>query len=190
MSGFPNPRLSFAITLPDARFDVLSELSNFVVSHPTPGTPVDWSPYISFALSSGGPPDFKPNFTGRGRAARSVSTGRVSGIADPVLPGSGLQRSLAKAAARHISVKSTRYHEPVTRALLEANAYLRNPTSGYMGRRFFVFVEMLAPAESGPYPQLQRRLLHRRHARSAAAGRASSPRLSALPVGPADNEIL
>ena len=38
-----------------------------------------------------------------------------------------------------------RYHEPVSRALLEANGYLRNPTSGYMGRRFFVFVEMLAP---------------------------------------------
>ena len=31
------------------------------------------------------------------------------------------------------------------RVLLEANAYLRNPTSGYMGRRFFVLVEMLAP---------------------------------------------
>jgi len=39
----------------------------------------------------------------------------------------------------------TRYHAPVARALLEANAYLRNPTSGYMGRRFFVFVELLAP---------------------------------------------
>ncbi|HYP09626.1 MAG TPA: tetratricopeptide repeat protein, partial [Bryobacteraceae bacterium] len=40
----------------------------------------------------------------------------------------------------------TRYHEPVTRALTESNGYLRSPTSGYLGRRFFVYVEMLAPA--------------------------------------------
>jgi tetratricopeptide (TPR) repeat protein len=39
-----------------------------------------------------------------------------------------------------------RYHEPVSRALLEVNGYLRNPTSGYMGRRFQVFVDLLAPA--------------------------------------------
>ena len=38
-----------------------------------------------------------------------------------------------------------RYHEAVTRAVIESNAYLRNVTSGYMGRRFFVFVEVLAP---------------------------------------------
>ncbi len=40
----------------------------------------------------------------------------------------------------------TRYHEPVTRALAEANGYFRSPTSGYLGSRFFVYVEMLAPA--------------------------------------------
>ena len=35
------------------------------------------------------------------------------------------------------------YHEPVSRAVLEANAYLRNTTSGYLGRRFQIFVDLL-----------------------------------------------
>jgi len=35
------------------------------------------------------------------------------------------------------------YHGPVSRALLEANGYLRNPTSGYLGRRFQIYVDLL-----------------------------------------------
>ncbi|MBI3278479.1 MAG: hypothetical protein HYZ57_01405 [Acidobacteria bacterium] len=38
-----------------------------------------------------------------------------------------------------------RYHEPVSRALLEANAYLRNPTSGAPGRQFRIYVDLLGP---------------------------------------------
>jgi tetratricopeptide (TPR) repeat protein len=36
-----------------------------------------------------------------------------------------------------------RYHEPVSRAVLEVNAYLRNPTSGYLGRRFQIYIDLL-----------------------------------------------
>ncbi len=35
------------------------------------------------------------------------------------------------------------YHSGVTNALLEANAYLRNPTSGFAGRRFQIYVDLL-----------------------------------------------
>jgi tetratricopeptide (TPR) repeat protein len=37
------------------------------------------------------------------------------------------------------------YHGGVTQALLEANGYLRNPTSGFRGRRFQIFVDLLGP---------------------------------------------
>ena len=62
--GLPEPAPVVRDHIAGRKIDVLSELRNFVVSHHPPGTPVNWSPYISFALSSGGPPDFKPNFTG------------------------------------------------------------------------------------------------------------------------------
>jgi tetratricopeptide (TPR) repeat protein len=35
------------------------------------------------------------------------------------------------------------YHEPVRNAVLEVNAYLRNETSGYLGRRFQIYIDLL-----------------------------------------------
>ena len=142
--GLPEPATVVSDHLAGRKIDVLSELRNFVVSHHPPGTPVNWSPYISFALSSGGPPDFKPNFTGLEEPPDLVPTRGFRGL---------LIRFYREAALNDLWNKLQptyqheidRYHEPVTRVLLEDNAYLRNPTSGYMGRRFFVLVEMLAP---------------------------------------------
>ena len=95
-------------------------------------------------LFAGGPPDFKPNFTGLEEPPDLAQLEGFRGL---------LIRFYREAAFNDLWQKLqpdyqreiTRYHEPVSRALLEANGYLRNPTSGYMGRRFFVFVEMLAP---------------------------------------------
>ena len=36
------------------------------------------------------------------------------------------------------------YQGPVTNALMQANAYLRNPTSGFLGRRFQIYIDLLA----------------------------------------------
>ncbi len=38
------------------------------------------------------------------------------------------------------------FQPPIARTLLEANGYLRNVTSGYMGRRFQIYVDLLGPA--------------------------------------------
>jgi TolA-binding protein len=38
------------------------------------------------------------------------------------------------------------FQPPVARAVLEVNAYLRNATSGYMGRRFQVYVDLVGPS--------------------------------------------
>jgi tetratricopeptide (TPR) repeat protein len=143
--GVPSPSPVVLDHIKGRSIPVLSELRNFVVSHTKPGQPVDWSPYVSLALSSGPAPDFKPNFTGleeppdlaqlegfRGLLIRFYREAALNELWNKLQP--TYQREIA------------RYHEPVIRALLEANAYLRNPTSGYMGRRFFVYVEMMAPA--------------------------------------------
>jgi len=36
-----------------------------------------------------------------------------------------------------------RYHGPVSRAILEANAYLRNATAGFLGRNFQIYLDLL-----------------------------------------------
>jgi len=143
--GVPEPAAVVRDHLAGRNIPVLSELRNFVDSRRRDRKSVDWSPYISFALSSGPAPDFKPNFTG---VEEPPDLAPLEGFRELLI------RFYREAALHELWQKLqptyerelTRYHEPVTRALLEANAYLRNPTSGYMGRRFFVFVEMLAPA--------------------------------------------
>ena len=38
-----------------------------------------------------------------------------------------------------------RYHTPVTDSVLAVNAYMRQQTSGFKGRRFQIFIELQAP---------------------------------------------
>lgn len=142
-AGLPNGTPAVHEYIAEKKIPCLSELRNFVDSHKKNGK-VDWSPYVSLALSSGEAPDFKPNFTG---VEEPPDLAQIEGFRNLLIRFyeeaglNGLWRKLQPAYDRELA----RYHEPVTRALLESNAYLRNPTSGYMGRRFLVYVEVLAP---------------------------------------------
>ena len=47
------------------------------------------------------------------------------------------------------------YAAPVSRAVLEVNAYMRNVTSGYLGRRFQVYVDLMGPSQPSADPKLR-----------------------------------
>jgi tetratricopeptide (TPR) repeat protein len=123
---------------------VMSELRNFVAAHRKDGKFLDWSPYISFALSSGGPPDFKPTLTGVEEPPDLAQLEGFRALLIRFYRDAALSELWSKMQPVY-QRETARYHEPVTRAVVESNAYLRNVTSGYMGRRFFVFLEVLAP---------------------------------------------
>lgn len=102
----------------------------------------DLSRYVSFALQTAGPPDFQFR----------VPFGEISPDAQPL---HGLPRLLAE-FYREAQIEKIfsqlqpafdkeieRYHEPVTKAVLEANGYLRMPTSGYLGRRFQIYIDLM-----------------------------------------------
>ena len=124
---------------------VLPELRSFFYNHRKADPAANLAQYVSFALVSDEPPTFKPTLVGtevppdvqtlEGFRELMVRFHDEAGIDD-------LWRKVQPAYEQAIA----RYHEPVSRALLEANGYLRNPTSGYMGRRFQVFVDLMAPA--------------------------------------------
>ena len=143
-AGLPEPAAPIREHLAGRNVSVLSELRNFIQSHRKPDKPIDWSPYVSFALTAGEAPDFKATLTGveeppelaqlEGFRALLIRFYRDAAIHDLWMK---LQPEYDRELKRH--------HEPVTRAVIEATSYLRNPTSGYMGRRFFVFVDLLAP---------------------------------------------
>jgi len=124
---------------------VLSDLKRFFYEHRKPDPGADLAQYMSFALVAEEPPGFAL---------------RLSGVEVPPdvqgLPGFGelISRFYSEAGIEAIWKQVQpqyeraleQYQEPVSHALLETNGYLRNPTSGYMGRRFLVYVDLLAPS--------------------------------------------
>jgi tetratricopeptide (TPR) repeat protein len=121
---------------------VVSELANFVATHHRPSFGADLAQYVSFALSVSDPPEFKSKFQ-RGEVPPDVVA--LEGFEQLIV------RFYKDADIGAVWSKSqplldqalTRYHEPVVRTITEATGYLRNPTSGYMGRHFQVFLDVL-----------------------------------------------
>jgi tetratricopeptide (TPR) repeat protein len=123
---------------------VVSRIRNFVASHKKQEPGADLAQYVSFALASGDPPAFTPRFYGteippdvdalEGFLPLMIQFHREAGIEE-----------LWKNSQPQIERALARYHEPVLRSVLSVNGYLRNPTSGYMGRRFLVYLDLLAP---------------------------------------------
>ena len=117
----------------------LPELKAFYKAHKKPNDTADLSQYISFALVAGGPPNFQlpdqvpPDV--EALAGFSELLARFSKEANLEDLWNRSQQAYTSAIAE--------YQEPVIAALFEANGYLRNP-SGYLGRRFEVFLDLLA----------------------------------------------
>ncbi len=120
----------------------LELLKNFYQQHKLEDPGQDLAQHVSFALQTAGPPDFKFR----------VPVGEVSPDAQPL---HGLSRILsdfyreadvARLFAKYqpdFDREIERYHEPITKAVFEANGYLRIPTSGYLGRRFQIYIDLL-----------------------------------------------
>jgi tetratricopeptide (TPR) repeat protein len=122
----------------------LAAIKEFYARHKRPDPAQDLSQYISFGLSCGGPPDF-----GFKQHEYDIPPD-VSGMRDlsPLLARFYQEadiESLWKGAQGDIDRYIGRYHNLVADAVLQSNVYLRQQTSGYKGRRFQIFIELLAP---------------------------------------------
>lgn len=124
---------------------VLPELRTFIFKHRQDNPAANLAQYISFALSHGEPPAFQPTLLGAEAPPDVQSMGEFYGLLKRFYEEADVETIRRKVEPLY-DQEIARYHEPVSRAVLEVNGYLRNPTSGYMGRRFQVLVELLAPA--------------------------------------------
>lgn len=118
---------------------ILPELRAFYKAHKKPNDTNDLSQYISFAMIAKGPPGFEvPE-----QAPEDVQA--LAGFSEL------LARFYQEANLEDLWNRSQtaydaairEYQEPVIATLFETNGYLRNP-SGYLGRRFEVFLDLLA----------------------------------------------
>lgn len=121
----------------------LAELKLFFAEHKQPNQTAELSQYISYALSIEGPPNFGYRFQPE-ELPPDVS--RLAGLDDLLsrfYKEADLETLWRKVQPAYDQAIST-YQGPVMNALMQANAYLRNPTSGFLGRRFQIYIDLQA----------------------------------------------
>jgi tetratricopeptide (TPR) repeat protein len=123
---------------------VLPELRTFFYEHRKADPAANLAQYVSFALVHDDPPRFKPLLFGSETPPDVQTLGAFHQLLVRFYEEADIDDLWRKLQPR-FEQEIARYHEPVSRAVLEVNAYLRNPTSGYMGRRFQIYVDLLAP---------------------------------------------
>ncbi len=121
----------------------LPALKEFFEKHRKHSDTDTLSQYVSFALTAKGPPDFA--ITQREVEIPPDVSGmtELSGLLAAFYQEANIE-SLWQASQRYIDTYVKMYHRPVSNAVLTVNAYLRQQTSGFRGRHFQIFLEMLA----------------------------------------------
>jgi tetratricopeptide (TPR) repeat protein len=121
---------------------VLKEIRDWYREYPAPDKTSDLSRFISLGISVGDPPDF--SWTKRDvdvpPDARDMESFRA------LLPRFYQEANIEdlwQKAQPLVEETLARYQEPIAKAVLEANAYLRNPTYGFLGRRFSIYIDLL-----------------------------------------------
>ena len=123
----------------------LDGIKNFFDRHRKKTDAQELGQYVSFALTVGGPPNFAFNTKTRDLDMAP----EVVGMKDlsPLLAAFYKEADIAdlwKRSQPAIDQYVGLYHAGVSDAVLQVNSYLRQQTSGFRGRHFQIFIELLA----------------------------------------------
>jgi predicted negative regulator of RcsB-dependent stress response len=124
------------------KLSVMLDLRYFIQKHRKADPTAELSQYISFALAVKGPPDFESRFR---TVDRPPDVEALDGFQDVMLRfyREANLEDLWKRSQPAFEQAIERYHEPVSEAILQVNGYLRNQTSGFLGRRFQIYLDLL-----------------------------------------------
>jgi tetratricopeptide (TPR) repeat protein len=104
---------------------------------------VELSPYLSFALTAGGPPNFAITTRDIEIPPDVSSLKEFSQLLAAFYKEANIE-DLWKRSQSSIDRYCGIYHGPVSEAVLQVNSFLRQPTSGVRGSHFQVLIELLA----------------------------------------------
>ena len=121
----------------------LPALKAFFAKHRKRTDTEELGQYISFALSADGPPGFAVKPRGSDVPPDVSALLELSPLLAAFYKEAGIE-DLWKRSQSAIDSYVSRYHAAVSEAVLQANVYLRQQTSGFRGRHFQIFVELLA----------------------------------------------
>lgn len=122
----------------------LQKIRDYIADRRADSPAAELSRYVTLALCLDGPPNFKPRFQAQMMPPETVALEGLIPLLAQFYQEAELEEAFRRAQPFYEQVIA-QYHRPVTEAIFEANVYLRNPTSGLRGRRFQIFVELLAP---------------------------------------------
>ncbi len=122
----------------------LPALKRFVRDHKPREASLELNQYISWALSTTGPPNFEPAHPNLPLPPDVEALDGLTPLMIQYYREAKLD-TLWDQVQPYYDQMIAQYSAPVSRAVLEVNAYLRNVTSGYLGRRFQIYVDLMAP---------------------------------------------
>lgn len=126
------------------RLDSLIDLRRFFADHHLPDPSAELNQYISFALTVENPPSFRSHIRPE---ELPPDVRKLEGLNEKIA--AFYQEAGIASLWRQFHTDYERvlfaYHPGVTQALLQVNGYLRNPTSGFRGRRFQIYVDLVGP---------------------------------------------
>ncbi len=128
--------------LASQNLECLSELKRFVRDHKQKDPSAELSQYISYALAINGPPLFEPRFLNNLMPPDAVQLEGLTPLLVAFYREAHIQ-DLWKRVQPAFDGVIEEYHDPVSRAVLLANAYARNPTSGFLGHHFQIYIDLL-----------------------------------------------
>lgn len=121
---------------------VIKQLKAWYHANPADDKNQDLARFITLGLSVNGAPDFAWSK----REVDVPPEARAMEEFRQLLPRFYVDAKIAdlwRQSQHAVDAALNMYQEPVAKAVLEANAYLRNPQSGFLGRRFQIYIDFL-----------------------------------------------
>jgi tetratricopeptide (TPR) repeat protein len=125
---------------------VLPALRLFYRKHLQKNAVQDLSQYISYALSVTGPPSFEWKTRDVDVPPDAISLAEFTPLLIDFFNQAHLDE-LWQRARPAVDKEMEKYHSPLLAMTTLVDAYLRVPAGGYLGRRFSVFIDLLAAPE-------------------------------------------
>ena len=125
---------------------VLPALRQFYRKHLQKNGVQDLSQYISYALSVTGPPGFEWKTRDVDVPPDAISLAEFTPLLIDFFNQAHLDE-LWQRARPAVDKEMEKYHSPLLAMTTLVDAYLRVPAGGYLGRRFSVFIDLLAAPE-------------------------------------------
>ena len=120
----------------------LGPLQRFLRDHRPKDPSAELGQYISFALFSTGLAEFKPIRSDIPMPPDTAGLDEFPGLLADFYQEANIGE-LWKQVQPYYDQEIAKYTQPVSRAVLEVNAYFRNSSNGYLGHRFQVYIDLL-----------------------------------------------